>query len=46
MGKIYIIDEYGTFLQNEEVLYDIMVEGSHNNILYKHIRESHIRAVN
>ena len=28
MGQIYIIDAYGTFEQNEEVSYDIMVEHS------------------
>lgn len=37
-GNIYIIDEYGTFEQSEEVSYDIFVEKE--NTLYKHIRES------
>ena len=36
-GVIYIVDKYGTFEQNEEVSYDILVE--EENTLYKHIRE-------
>lgn len=43
-GEVYIVDAYGTFEQNEEPSYDIMVEESHFNkeqpCLYKHIRES------
>lgn len=38
IGKVYIIDEYGTFEQSEEPSYDVKVES--NNTLYKHIRES------
>ncbi len=38
-GKIRIIDAYGTFEQNEEPSYDILVEESG---LYKHVRESEI----
>lgn len=45
-GNIYIIDAYGTFEQNEEVSYDIMVEHSphfgNKPCLYKHIRESKV----
>lgn len=44
-GYIYIVDAYGTFEQNEEPSYDIMVERSHLDntpCLYKHIRESYI----
>lgn len=42
-GKVYIIDKYGTFEQNEEVSYDIMVDDSEEGrILFKHIRESSI----
>ena len=37
-GKVYIVDAYGTFEQNEEPSYDVMVE--EENCLYKHIRES------
>lgn len=39
-GEVYIIDRYGTFEQNEEPSYDIMVGEGDNRILYKHIRQS------
>ena len=42
-GKVYIIDAYGTFEQNIEPSYDIMVENFNNTgapCLVKHIRES------
>jgi hypothetical protein len=39
-GTIYIVDSWGTFEQNDEPSYDIMVESE--NCLYKHIRESWI----
>ena len=43
-GKVYIIDAYGTFEQNEEVSYDIMVDSGDYPInypcLFKHIKES------
>ena len=39
-GKIAIIDAYGTFEQNEEVSYDILVSAEPWDILYKHILES------
>ena len=46
-GKIYIVDKYGTFEQNNDVSYDIMVNKSslHNNgpCIFKHIIESKIR---
>ena len=46
IGQIYVIDAYGTFEQNEEVSYDIMVENSPHMggepCLYKHIRESEV----
>ena len=38
VGRIEIVDSYGTWGQNEEPSYDIYVEA--NNTLYKHIRES------
>lgn len=41
-GSIYIVDAYGTFFQNDEPSYDIMVEHSHydgEKCLYKHISE-------
>lgn len=37
VGKIYIIDKYGTFEDPSDVSYDIMVESE--NCLYKHWRE-------
>lgn len=40
-GYIYIVDPYGTFEQNDEPSYDIMVE--QDNCLYKHIRESFVK---
>ena len=36
VGRIEIVDSYGTWEQNEEPSYDIYVEA--NNTLYKHIR--------
>ena len=39
-GNIAIVDAYGTFEQNEEPSYDIMVEEA--NTLYKHIREQFV----
>ena len=38
IGYVYIVDRYGTFEQDEEPSYDIMVEK--DNCLYKHCRES------
>jgi predicted HicB family RNase H-like nuclease len=40
VGKIGIVDAYGTFEQTEESSYDIFVD--EENCLYKHIRESKI----
>jgi hypothetical protein len=42
IGKVEIIDAYGTFEQNDEPSYDIMVEDFNNmgRTLIKHIRES------
>lgn len=39
-GIIYIVDKYGTFEQNNEPSYDIMV--TEENTLYKHIIQSMI----
>lgn len=42
-GKIFIVDRYGTFEQNEEPSYDIMVDDYYDNgekVLVKHIRQS------
>lgn len=43
-GQVYIIDKYGTFEQNEETSYDVMVEGQFRG-LHKHIRESELTLV-
>lgn len=40
IGIIYIIDRYGTFEDDSDVSYDIMVED--DNCLYKHIREDKV----
>lgn len=40
LGKVYIVDAYGTFEQNLEPSYDILVE--EENCLYKHICESDV----
>lgn len=48
VGKVYIIDHYGTLEQNKEPSYDIMVEdflGGGQPCLVKHIRESEVKAV-
>lgn len=46
-GKIYIIDRFGTFFDNSDVSYDIMVENSPHfdgqPCLYKHINEKNVR---
>ena len=40
-GIIEVVDAYGTFEQNEEPSYDIMVDESHSvPCFFKHIRES------
>jgi hypothetical protein len=47
-GEVYIVDAYGTFEQNEEPSYDIMVEKSHfrdEPCLYKHIRERFVTSL-
>ena len=41
-GTIYIIDRFGTFEDNSDVSYDIMVEDwgpKHKECLFKHITE-------
>lgn len=42
-GKIMIVDAYGTFEQNEEVSYDILVEKCSKyskGIFFKHVTEN------
>lgn len=45
-GEVWLVDAYGTFEQNEEPSYDIMVEKlplqDEGEVLVKHIRESSI----
>ena len=47
IGTVAIIDAYGTFGQNKEVSYDIMVDSKSGNwpILYKHIVESLVERI-
>lgn len=40
IGKICVVDAHGTFVQNEEPSYDILVE--EDNCIYKHICESDV----
>ena len=45
-GKVYIVDKWGTFEQNEEPSYDVMIEDfgkKGNSCLVKHVRESLIK---
>lgn len=42
IGKVAIIDKYGTFERNDDVSYDILVESE--NCLYKHIPEQYVRS--
>lgn len=47
-GAVYIVDAYGTFEQNEEPSYDIMVEDFRDSgepCLVKHIRESSVKGL-
>ena len=39
-GTIEIIDKYGTFFDDSDVSYDILVESE--NTLYKHINEKYV----
>lgn len=39
-GIIYIVDKYGTFEDDSDVSYDILV--TDENCLYKHVREDSI----
>ena len=47
-GTVYVVDAYGTFGQNEEPSYDVMVENfrdSGSPCLVKHTRESALRKI-
>lgn len=48
VGEVYIIDKYGTFEDNSDVSYDIMVDECpwHNApCLFKHFREDGVEKV-
>ena len=49
IGKVYVVDAYGTFEQNKEVSYDIMVEHfptpDGEPCLIKHIVETDLEPV-
>ena len=48
VGEVYIIDKYGTFEDNSDVSYDIMVDKCPLNnepCLFKHFREDLIEKV-
>lgn len=40
IGQVGVVDKYGTFFNDSDVHYDIMVK--HENMFYKHIIESSI----
>lgn len=42
-GTVYIIDEYGTFEDDSDVSYDILVKNEKENCLYKHINEKYLK---
>ena len=48
-GKVYIIDAWGTFFDDSDVSYDIMVGDEENDpehaCLFKHIRENFVEKV-
>lgn len=48
VGEVYIVDAWGTFGQNEEPSYDIMVEHEAlgGRCLVKHVRESGVENAN
>lgn len=43
-GEVYIVDKWGTFWDDTDVQYDIMVESQ--KTLYKHIKEAKVESVN
>lgn len=40
VGTVYIVDKFGTFEDNTDVSYDILVE--EENMLYKHFNEKYV----
>lgn len=45
VGRVEIIDEYGTFFNTKDVSYDILVKNDFENCLYKHITESRLTKI-
>ena len=45
IGYVDIVDAYGTFEQNEEPSYDILIKNKEEHCLYKHFRESLVKKV-
>lgn len=43
-GIIYVIDKYGTFEDDSDVSYDVLVENENERCLYKHINEKFLIA--
>ena len=43
-GIIYVIDKYGTFEDDSDVSYDVLVENENERYLYKHINEKFLIA--
>lgn len=44
VGKVAIVDRYGTFMQTEEPSYDIFAEWKGQKTLFKHIRQRGVAA--
>ena len=44
VGRVYIIDAFGTFDDPDDVSYDILVENEEENCLYKHVTEALVQA--
>ena len=44
VGRVDIIDAFGTFDDPSDVSYDILVENEEENCLYKHITEALVQA--
>ena len=38
-GIVYVIDKYGTFEDDSDVSYDVLVANENERCLYKHINE-------
>lgn len=44
-GTVYTVDEYGTFEDDSDVSYDILVKNEKEHCLYKHINEKYLKWV-